>query len=155
MSILPLPRGRRHREAQPKRRHAGRVLLAAVVVCFAAVGAATAAVVAFNPFGTEEVGQTVANGVLLPTNQWISPLGTRVFQDNARIITSSLSPDGKYLAALTWNNYNVTLTLVNLQTKTSTFSVIQNGTDDDNAYDTTVSPDGPLWSPDGSTIWVL
>ena len=89
MSILPLPYGRRRRKAQTTRR-ARRVLLLAVVGCFAIVGGATAAFVAFDPFGNEQVGGTYANGVLLPTNQWISPLGTRVFQDDARLITSSL-----------------------------------------------------------------
>jgi YVTN family beta-propeller protein len=126
----------------------------AIVGCFAVVGGAAAALVAFNPFGTEQVAGTYANGVLLPTNQWVSPLGTRLFTDNARIITSSLSPDGKTLAALTWQQYAVTLTLVNLTDGTSTAIPIEDGTYPNNDDDTTVSPDGPLWSPDGNTIWV-
>ena len=55
------------------------MLIAAVVTCFAIVGAATAGVFAFNfnPFSDQQVGQSYANGVLLPTNQWVSPLGSR------------------------------------------------------------------------------
>jgi YVTN family beta-propeller protein len=121
---------------------------------------ATAALVGIDPFGNQRVGQTYANGVLLPTNQWVSPAGKRVFNDNARLLTSSISPDGQYLAALTWDDYNTSLTIVNLKTGTSTSSSVFNGSyikDAPDPYaneDSTVSPDGPLWSPDGSTIWV-
>ncbi|HTW12606.1 MAG TPA: bifunctional YncE family protein/alkaline phosphatase family protein, partial [Solirubrobacteraceae bacterium] len=134
-----------------------------MTACFAVVGVATAGVFwwSFNPFADQQVGQSYANGVLLPTNQWISPLGTRLFTDDARIITSSISPNGKYLAALTWNDYDTTLTIVNLSTGSSTATPISNGSElpagavDRYANeDTTVSPDGPLWSADGSTIWV-
>jgi YVTN family beta-propeller protein len=159
VSILPLPHGRKRRQARQSR-PARRVLLLAVLCCFAAVGAATAAIVAFNPFGNGQVEGTYANGVLLPTNQWVSPLGSRVFQDNARLLTSSLSPNGQYLATLTWDDYYTTLTVVNLLTDTSEATPIGNGAEDKSLSDPyandddTVSPDGPLWSPDGSTIWV-
>ena len=103
------------------------MLLAAVLVCFAAVGVATAAVVAFNPFSDQQVGQSYANGTLLPSNQWVSPLGTRVFQDNARLLASSISPNGDYLATLTWDDYNTTLTVVNLTNGTSKSTGVGNG----------------------------
>ncbi len=161
MSILPLPYGRRQRQKRASGpRRASRALLIAALACLATVGAATAAVFAFSPFGGEQVGGTYANGVLLPTNQWISPLGNRLFLDNARIVTSSISPDGKTLAALTWNNYSTTLTLVNLTNGTSTAYPLYNGytltgaTDPYANEDGTVGTDGPLWSPDGQTIWV-
>jgi YVTN family beta-propeller protein len=136
------------------------VLLAAVLVCFAAVGVATAAVVAFNPFSNQQVGQSYANGTLLPSNQWVSPLGTRAFQDNARLLASSISPNGDYLATLTWDNYYTTLTVVNLTNGTSESTGVSNGAYDSalsDPYandDSSVSPDPPLWSADGSTIWV-
>jgi YVTN family beta-propeller protein len=140
------------------------VLIASVVACFAFVGVATAGVYFgfnFNPFSDQQVEQSYANGVLLPTNQWVSPLGQRRFQDNARIISSSISPNGQYLAALTWKDYDTSLTIVNLSTGVSTTAPVDNGSElpvgaaDRYANeDSTVSPDGPLWSPDGSTIWV-
>ena len=40
--------------------------------------AATRALCQSSSFGTEQVGQTYANGILLPTNQWIKPIGTRL-----------------------------------------------------------------------------
>jgi YVTN family beta-propeller protein len=164
MSILPfkLRRGT-PRAGSSGRRRASTVLIAAVGACFALVGVATAGVFAFNfnPFSDQQVAQGYANGVLLPTNQWVSPLGQRKFQDNARIITSSISPNGQYLAALTWNDYDTTLTILNLTTGQSTTAPVDNGStlpvgaaDRFANEDSTVSPDGPLWSPDGSTIWV-
>ncbi len=130
------------------------------MACLAMVGAATAGVVAFNPFGDQKVEGTYANGVLLPTNQWVSPLGTRLFMDNARIVTSSISPNGQYMAALTWNDFSTTLTIVNLTDGTSTAYPLFNGyylsgaADPYANEDGTVSTDGPLWSADGNTIWV-
>jgi YVTN family beta-propeller protein len=130
------------------------------VTCLAMVGAATAAVVAFNPFSDQQVGGTYANGVLLPTNQWVSPLGTRLFLDNARIVTSSISPNGQYMAALTWDDYSTTLTILNLTNGTSQAYPLFNGyylsgaADPYANEDGTVSTDGPLWSADGNTVWV-
>ena len=157
MSILPLAHSRRSRKADPGRPGLSRkALLAAVVLCLALAGAATAAVAVFNPFGNEQVAGTYANGVLLPTNQWVSPLGNRVFQDNARIITSSISPNGRYLAALTWKNYDTTLTILDLTNDTTRSYPLFNGfklpagaADQFANEDGTVSTDGPLWSADG------
>ncbi len=163
MSIFSFHHGRRASGAhRPGRRRARNVLIASVVTCFAIVAAATAGVFfSYNPFSDQQVEQSYANGVLLPTNQWVSPLGTRLFQDNARIITSSISPNGQYIAALTWKDYDTTLTIVNLTTGASTATSIYNGfklpSTAADAYaneDGTVSSDPPVWSSDGSTIWV-
>jgi YVTN family beta-propeller protein len=162
VSILPLAHTRRSRTADPGRPGLSRrAILAAIVFCLALAGAATAAVAVFNPFGTEKVAGTYADGVLLPTNQWVSPLGTRIFQDNARIITSSISPNGRYLAALTWKDYDTTLTILDLTNDSTKAYPLFNGfklpstaPDPYANEDGTISTDGPLWSADGSTIWV-
>jgi YVTN family beta-propeller protein len=146
-----------------RRRRRGRVaILAAVTSCVVVVGVASAAIGGFNPFGNQQVGQTYANGVLLPTNQWISPLGTRILDDKgtgapgqtgARLVSSTISPNGRYLAALGWNDFSGFLTIVNLETGTI---VSQTGLDTGtgSAEDFSVAPDGPLFSADGSTLWV-
>jgi YVTN family beta-propeller protein len=133
-------------------RRARMIIAAAVIACLAAAGVASATIAGVNPFGNEQVGQPYANGVLLPTNQWVSPLGQRVLDDNARLVSSSISPDGTFLAALGWNEFNGYLTLYNLktgaqvqQTELGSASV---------AEDYSVAADGPLWSSDGTTLWV-
>ncbi len=137
-----------------RRRRRGRVAIAAAVAsCVAVVGVASAAIGGFNPFGNQQVGQTYANGVLLPTNQWISPLGTRILDNNARLVSSTISPNGQYLAALGWNDFSGFLTIVNLRTDAI---VSQTGLDTGSgaAEDFNVGADGPLFSSDGGTLWV-
>ncbi len=138
----------------------GRAFIAAwVVASVAVVGAASAAVggFGFDPFGNNEVGQTVNNAILLPTNQWISPFGSRAYTDtDARMVSSTISPDGTYLAALGWNDFSANLTIVNLKTdqKVQESWLATGSWYGGYDQDTTVAPDGPLYSPDGSTLWV-
>ena len=139
----------------------GRVaIVAALTSCVVVVGVASAAIGGFNPFGNQQIGQTYANGVLLPTNQWISPLGTRILdgtatQQGARLVSSTISPNGQYLAALGWNNFQGYLTIFDLKTRTM---VQQTALNTDGGNDPTVAADGPLFSPDSanglSTLWV-
>jgi YVTN family beta-propeller protein len=119
-------------------------------------GAATAAVAAGvtgNPFGDEQVGTSYANGILLPTNQWIKPVGTRLLVSSGRVLSSSISPNGQYLAALTWNDFTGFLTMVNLKTGQVIQQLGTGATGDPVIGDGTVAPDGPLWSADGKTLW--
>ena len=65
------------------RRRRGRVaIVAALTSCVVVVGVASAFAGGFNPFGDQQVSQTYANGILLPTNQWISPLGKRILDND-------------------------------------------------------------------------
>ncbi|HYB31281.1 MAG TPA: alkaline phosphatase family protein [Solirubrobacteraceae bacterium] len=144
----------------------GRVAIAlALVSCVVMVGVASAAIGGFNPFGDQQVSQTYANGILLPTNQWISPLGKRILdnegtggtgQVGARLVSSTISPDGQYLAALGWNNFQGYLTIVDLKTGTIVQQTALNG--DAAGDDPTVAADGPLFTPGPSagteTLWV-
>ncbi len=134
-------------------RRARTALIAAVVTLTAVVGVAAAAVGGFNPFATEQVGQTYANGVLLPSNQWIAPLGTRILDNQGRLVSSAISPNGVYLAALGWNEFSGNLTIIDLQTN-AIVSTTWLATGSGGSTDYSVAADGPLFSPDGSTLWV-
>jgi YVTN family beta-propeller protein len=138
----------------PRRRIRGRFVLAGILVALAlSVGMASAAISGYSPFSTGHVGSTYANGVLLPTNQWISPLGKRILDSQERLLTSSVSPNGQFLAALGWNDFSATLTVFDLKTGTVvSHTELSNAVGGDT--DTTASPDGPLFSSDGSTLWV-
>jgi YVTN family beta-propeller protein len=107
-----------------------------------------------SPFGDEQVGGTYANGILLPTKQWIKPIGTRVLTDDAgRLLSSSISPNGQYLAALTWNDFTGWLTIISVQTG-QIIQQIGTGVGSDKVIgDGTVAADGPLWSGDGKSLW--
>jgi len=152
--------------SKPTRRlRSGRVAIAAALAsCVVMVGVASAAIGGFNPFGNQQVSQTYANGVLLPTNQWISPLGKRILDNDgtgatgqlgARLVSSTISPDGQYLAALGWNNFQGYLTIVDLKTGTIVQqTALDTGGTPTSPNDPTVAADGPLFSPDGKTLWV-
>ncbi len=141
-----------------RRRRLGAV--AVLLVAFlAVVGAASASLDSFNPFGNEQVAQTYNGALLLPTNQWISSIGTRIEDPYGRIESSTLSPNGEYMAALTWHEFTGYLTIFDLKTG----KIVQeegaewpNNTLDPAAGEPgeEVAADGPFYSPDGKTLWV-
>ena len=153
-SKFPIRTPRKRLSVRRRRLGAVAVLLVAFL---AVVGGASAAIGGFNPFGSEEVGQTYNGALLLPTNQWISSIGTRIEDPNGRIESSTLSPNGEYMAALTWNEFTGYLTIFDLKTG----KIVQ----EEGVYPNTLDPaagepgeevaaDGPFYSPDGKTLWV-
>jgi YVTN family beta-propeller protein len=70
-------------------------------------------------------------------------------------VSSTISPDGRYLAALAWNEFSGFLTIFDLKTGAIVQQTPLNtgGTPTD-PNDSTVAADGPLYSPDGTTLWV-
>ena len=152
-----------------KHRRALRLVAGAGVSLALVSGVVTAALAQSGNlgFGNEQVGQTTPNGILLPTQQWINPIGTRAVvldgkatlpngapELNGRIVSSSISPNGAFLAALTWNEFTGFLTIVNLKTNTIIQQVGTGTKTDPYIGDGTVAADGPLWSADGTSLWV-
>jgi YVTN family beta-propeller protein len=129
----------------------------ASLLALSGIGTAAAATGAFgqsSPFGTEQAGKTYTNGILLPTNQWIKPIGTRLLVDDGRVLSSAISPNGEFLAALTWNDFTGFLTIVNLKTGKIVQQVGTGVGADKTIGDGTVAADGPLWSANGKTLWL-
>src|SRR5450755_2190852 len=143
----------------PRWRHAHRravrsITAAGVAVVMMAGFATAAAAGAFRGgFGTSQVGTANADGILLPTNQRIKPIGSRLLVDNGRLLSSSISPDGQWLAALTWNDFTGFLTIFNLKTGAIVQQLGTGAGGDHVIGDGTVAADGPLWSADGRTLW--
>ncbi len=137
-----------------RRRQRSRILLVlCAIALLSAVGVASARLADGPSFGDAQVGQHVKGAILLPTNQWISPLGHRILDDKARLVSSTLSPNGEDVAALGWNDFQGFLTVIDVKTG----QIVQQtplGTGPSNATDTSVAADGPFYSPDGSTLWV-
>jgi YVTN family beta-propeller protein len=133
-----------------------RIAGSATVALTLAAGVTTAAVAAGETssggWGTAQVGTQNAQGVLLASNQRVAPAGTRSLITNGRLLSSAVSPNGQYLAALSWYDFTGFLTIFNLKTG----AVVQQiGTPGSTAIgDGTVAADGPLWSPGGTTLWV-
>ncbi len=128
-------------------------------VAFGVVGAlalgstgVAAAAGVLSGFGTSQVGDDTAQGIVLPSNQHIRPVGERALVDNGQLISSTVSPDGAFVAALTTGR-GIALTILDAD---SGKIIQQAGTDstaDLRLKNKDVAPDGPLYSKDGSTLW--
>ncbi|HEV3312701.1 MAG TPA: bifunctional YncE family protein/alkaline phosphatase family protein [Chloroflexota bacterium] len=133
-------------------KHRGAVLVLTAVMSLC-VGGAFAEGAAPDPFGTNTVGPQAGQKVLLASNQWLNPAGTRVLTNNGgKMISSAVSPDGTKLAALTWYDFTGFLSIIDLGTGT----IIQTVGAPHTGFlgDGSVAADGPLYSPDGKTLWL-
>jgi YVTN family beta-propeller protein len=119
---------------------------ATLAVAVAGTGAAAAAT---DRFGTHRVGESTGQGLLLPSNQTIEPIGDRLLVDNGKLLASTVSPDGRYLAALT-NDRGIALTIVDLQQH----KVLQQVGKSADLSSTSVGQEGPFYSPDGRSLWM-
>lgn len=64
-----------------------------------ALGVTGTAVASTYRFGTQQVGQTTANGQVISSDQYIKPYGSRTVVNDGKIMSSTVSPDGTHLAA--------------------------------------------------------
>ena len=129
--------------------------VAAVAVGALVLSGATATAVAVNGgFGRTTVGTSDARGVLLPSNQWVKPLGDRTLITDGRLLSSVLSPYGHQLAALTYLHGTGFLTVFDAVRGTVLQQVGTGSATDPVIGDGTVAADGPFYSADGKSLWV-
>ena len=129
--------------------------LIGLAVAVTATGGATAASVIGGTFGNEQVGHEDAQGKLLADNQRITPLGKRTLITDGRLLSSNLSPDGKHLAALSWEYFTGFVTVFDATTG-KVLQQVGTGVGADTVLgDGTVAADGPYYSPDGKSLWVV
>ena len=142
--------------AAGSRRPRVRTGLAVLAVGATLVGGAGLAVAGVAPQGTiggdGHVGDDTAEGVLLASNQYVKPIGQRSLIDNGQLISSTISPDGSHVAALTTGR-GIALTIFDADGE-----VVQQAgtsTDADLRLDSgSVTSDGPLYSADGRSLWM-
>ena len=138
----------------PIRRNPRALVAAAVVLAFA--GADSAIATSDDPRQTGQVGQQYDGATLLPDNQLVSPVGVRTEVDDGRMISSALSPDGTKLAALTSNAIvGRGLTIIDVKNGKVLQQVgLRSDGTDSSLGDGTVAADGPMYSPDGKSLWM-
>ena len=137
------------------RRVTGVPLVLALVVGVS--GVAVAAGVG-GGFGSARVdGTQTATGVLLPDNQRVSPVGDRHLVTNGRLLSSTISPDGRTLAAVSYEHGTGFLTVMDVasgavrqQVGTGTASDPKLGAGSTQGE---VGTDGPLYSADGHSLF--
>ncbi|MGW2874651.1 phosphoesterase, partial [Kitasatospora sp. NPDC001225] len=73
---------------------------ALATACVTAVAVATGtAFASTHQFDEDQVGQTTENGLVISSDQYLAPYGSRQVLDNGKIMGSTVSPDGAHLAA--------------------------------------------------------
>ncbi|GAA1032889.1 MULTISPECIES: bifunctional YncE family protein/alkaline phosphatase family protein [Amycolatopsis] len=129
---------------------------------FVTAGATTVALVATGSgiglastkqFGTDQVGQETANGLTISSDQYLKPIGERLVVPNGKIMSSTVSPDGSHLAALTTDG-GIALTIVDLKSWKVQQLVGKDKKADLQLPGNDVGQEGPSYSPDGKTLWL-
>ncbi|MBO9523436.1 MAG: bifunctional YncE family protein/alkaline phosphatase family protein [Nocardioidaceae bacterium] len=127
-------------------------LLLAGTTALAVVGSGTAYATT-TLFGQNKVGNEYADGLQVSSNQIIKPLGERLMTPYGKFMGSTVSPDGRFLAA-TSNDRSVSLQIFDL----ATYQLVWRGGTASGVNlrlsDNTVGQEGPLYSPDGAFLFM-
>src|SRR5262245_28828680 len=126
-----------------------------------AVGAATIAVLAAagvtyastQGFGNNQVGTQYPNGIQVSDNQIINPIGDRLLTQFGKFMGSTVSPDGRFLAA-TSADKPVVLQIFDLSSYKLIWTVGSASGLNQTLPDGTVGQEGPTYSPDGKFLWL-
>src|SRR5258708_33269419 len=156
---MQVTRQRRRRDPGAYARLYGRLgrkarLVIAGAAALAAVGTGSGLVYASTVgLGTEQAGHTYGGGEVLSNDQVIKPIGDRLVINSGKIMSSTVSPDGTHLAAMTADG-GASLTIVDLKDWSVQQLAGSSSADNLQISDTSVGQQGPTYSPDGSTLWV-
>ncbi|WP_329318201.1 alkaline phosphatase family protein [Streptomyces sp. NBC_01262] len=134
-------------------RHLGRRTLLVTTGIAVALGVTGTAVASTYQFGTQQVGQTTANGQVISSDQYINPYGTRTVVNDGKIMSSTVSPDGTRLAASVADG-DASLIVMDLTTGQVKQKVGTNAADDLRISSGSVGQEGPTYSPDGKQLWL-
>ncbi len=140
----------RQRRVAPTRRRVPRTIAATVALTVAGTGIAYAS---SDIFGNQQVGTEYAGGLQVSDNQVIKPIGDRLKTDNGKLMGSSVSPDGRFLAASSADK-KVALQIFDLQSYKLVWSAGTAAGANQKFTDLTVGQEAPVFTPDGKTLWL-
>ncbi|MEU3528069.1 alkaline phosphatase family protein [Streptomyces sp. NPDC038707] len=125
-----------------------------VAACVTAAALATGTALAdTRPFGTDQVGQVTAKGQVVSADQYLAPYGSRLVIDDGKIMSSTVSPDGRHLAASVADG-DAALVVVDLETGQVNQRTGTSAVDDLRIGSGAVGQEGPAYSPDGTQLWL-
>ncbi|MEV4340205.1 alkaline phosphatase family protein [Streptomyces sp. NPDC049590] len=125
-----------------------------VAACVTAAALATGTALAdTRPFGTDQVGQVTAKGQVVSADQYLAPYGSRLVIDDGKIMSSTVSPDGRHLAASVADG-DAALVVVDLETGQVKQRTGTSAVDDLRIGSGAVGQEGPAYSPDGTQLWL-
>ncbi|MEU1529914.1 bifunctional YncE family protein/alkaline phosphatase family protein [Streptomyces fagopyri] len=134
-------------------RNVGRRALLVTAGIAVALGVTGTAVASTYQFGTQQVGETTANGQVVSADQYIKPYGDRTVINDGKIMSSTVSPDGTHLAASVADG-DASLLIMDLATGQVKQKVGTNAADDLRISSGAVGQEGPTYSPDGKQLWL-
>ena len=126
------------------------VAVGAIAVVLAGAGLSYASTVLF---GHNQVGTQYPNGIQVSDDQIIKPLGDRLLTQFGKFMGSTVSPDGRFLAA-TSADKPVVLQIFNLSSYKLIWTVGTASGFNQKLTDGTVGQEGPTYSPDGKFLWL-
>ncbi|RYC14605.1 bifunctional YncE family protein/alkaline phosphatase family protein [Nocardioides zhouii] len=104
-------------------------------------------------FADHQVGTEYAEGLQISSDQVLKPLGERLVTPYGKFMGSTVSPDGRFLAA-TSNDRSVSMQVFDLSTYRLIWRAGTAAGVDLRLTDNTVGQEGPLYSPDGTVLWM-
>lgn len=104
-------------------------------------------------FGTDQVGQTTAQGQVVSDDQYIAPYGNRLVINDGKIMSSTVSPDGKHLAA-SLTDGGMAMSIVDLKNWRVQQLVGNSAAANLRIPGNDVGQEGPTYSPDGKSLWL-
>jgi YVTN family beta-propeller protein len=134
-------------------RHVGSRALLVTTGIAVALGVTGTAVASTYQFGTQQVGQTTANGQVISSDQYIKPYGSRTVINDGKIMSSTVSPDGTRLAASIADG-DASLVIMDLTTGQVKQKIGTSTADDLRISSGAVGQEGPAYSPDGKQLWL-
>ncbi len=104
-----------------------------------------------DPFGTEQVGQTTDQGLVVSAGQHVKSIGARLVLNTGKIMSAVVSPDGTHLAAAVTDDTEA-LTIVDLRRWRVQQVIGNNPAADLRIGGNDVGQEGPTYSPDGKQL---
>src|ERR1700761_7634792 len=131
------------------------VALCATTIVVAGTGVTYAATTGIgnNPFGDNQVGTEYANGLQISDDQILKPIGDQLVTQLGKLMGSTVSPNGQFLAA-TSTDKSVVLQIFDLKTYKLIWTVGSATGVNQTLSDGTVGQEGPTYSPDGKFLWL-
>jgi YVTN family beta-propeller protein len=117
------------------------------------VGGGMAAYGSTVGFGDNQVGTQYPNGIQISDDQIINPIGDRLLTQFGKFMGSTVSPDGRFLAA-TSADKSVVLQIFDLSSYKLIWTVGTASGVNQTLADGTVGQEGPTYSPDGKFLWL-
>ena len=104
-------------------------------------------------FGQNQVGTEYPNGLQVSDDQVIKPIGDRLVTQFGKFMGSTVSPDGRFLAASSTDK-KVVLQVFDLSTYKLIWTVGSASGVNQKLSDGSVGQEAPTYSPDGKFLWL-